>query len=118
MGNKKSITPEKIQEINRVIAEAMGYEIIGSDDDSIRVKPAPDHIWGWKLFNPYDSISDALEAVDVIIPRDKRMFIAQYSKYWKCSIWKGGRVDNTWSGEAETRPAAVSLALYEKIKEK
>ena len=106
------MTPEKKQEINRVIAEAMGLKLVPRIYGSMVVIEE-----GTTQADYYNSISDALEAVDVIIPRDKRMFIAQYSKYWKCSIWKGGRVDNPWSGEAETRPAAVSLALYEKIKE-
>ena len=116
------MTPEKKQEINRAIAEELGLKytkspfihgqkIVLANPEKVYVIGKPPH-----LFNPVDSISDALEAVDVLIPNRRQLIMG----------WVAGRIiiqiftddDEILNGQAETRSAAVSLALVQYIKEK
>ena len=115
MGNKKSMTPKKKQEINRVISEAMELKTHRYWKDLDR---NPVYILDGHIFNPVDSISDALNAVDVIFSGGQLEIILDRdsNESWTCSIWHYR--DELYTAGPETRPAAVSLALYEKIKEK
>ena len=114
------MTPEKKQEINRVIAEAMGSEILELGGIYYTL--------GADIFDPVDSISDALDAVDVICVSDTVPFqyVVTINKMsdgtFKATITtytsKKEYGFSETKGMGQTRPAAVSLALYEKIKEK
>ncbi len=129
MGNKKSMTPEKKREINRVIAEELGLKytkspfihgqkIVLANPEKVYVIGKPPH-----LFNPVDSISDAFKAVDVICPETTIIVIepaVDLGRGWKaveiqipkCGRWK------VYYGYAKTPEAAISLTLVQYIKEK
>ncbi len=121
------MTPLKKDEINRVIAEATGLHCTFPDiTDKFWYKK--DGYFCSQTFNSVDSISDALDAVDVICVSDTVPF--QYAvKINKMNDGTFKAAITTYTskkeygfsevkGTAETRPAAVSLALYEYIKEK
>ncbi len=119
------MTPEKKQEINRVIAEEMGYEQAYLDDKLDR------YVWVNSVgrsfgphcpVNPVDSISDALEAVDEIVPWSYSVDIYKSGLSGlynvRLTVWiKDSIKGKLFIAEAETRPAAVSLALVQYIKE-
>ena len=113
------MTPAEIQDINRVIAEAMGRDTAPHIGSAIWIRV----LSTWKVFNPADSISDAMEAVDVILPENHLTIQTCGNGGFHAALNGRNRekrcVPNKGAYQAfgETRPAAISLALYEYIKE-
>ncbi len=102
----------EIQNINRVIAEAMGPGLICIIDNLLY------RMYDGLYFNPVDSISDVMEAVDKIFSEGQLEIILDRdsNESWTCSIWYYR--DELYTAEAETPSAAISLALAEYLKEK
>ncbi len=114
------------KDINRVIAEAMGLhkaQFTGTDPRSVYVIGNPP-----RRFNPYDSITDAFEAVDVICKSDTVPF--QYAvtinkmndgafkaKIITYTSKKEYGFSEAW-GVSETPQAAVVLAIKQYLEEK
>ena len=68
----------------------------------------------------YNSISDALDAVDVICSPEYQCLVGRniHGEYYsRLSVKNKDLRYQHYTAEAETRPAAVSLTLYEYIKE-
>lgn len=116
------MTPEKKLEINRVIAGELGLKLVPRIYGSMVVIEE-----GTTQADYYNSISDVLDAVDVICVSDtvpfqyavtiNKMndgtFKAKITTYTSKKEYGFSEV----KGTAETRPAAVALALVEYIEE-
>ena len=113
------MTPLKIQEINRVIAEAMGLKLVPRIYGSMVVIEE-----GTTQADYYNSISDAMEAwIKIIVAPINGTLFQDGPEGWRFTIRYDELADIlnnriVASESAETPSAAVSLALYEKIKEK
>ncbi len=113
------MTPEKKQEINRVIAEAMGLKLVPRIYGSMVVIEE-----GTTQADYYNSISDVLDAVDAICPRSDGFAwclswsVKRQRFEFDISDHRDGFPPKRYHGHnKESRPAAVSLALVQYIKE-
>lgn len=104
------MTPEKKQKINRTIAKAMG--------DKVLELSGIYYTLGGDVFNPIDSVSDAMEAVDKTVDGDYDLDILRRNgKDYEAELYalKSGR--GWFQGRAETRSAALSLAIMKYLEE-
>ncbi len=114
--------PTDKDKINRVIAEAMGWRYGQCKIESVRVIPwrwiSPDNSRQYVSlpFNPYDSISDALEAVEFVIKKYNLIFKLEMD------TTEIGMISTAWfldergiavarQSSTETPQAALSLAI-------
>ncbi len=122
------MTPTEIQEINRLIAEAMGKPYITYPVITYRTDVDPWEIIKEKevsYFNPHDSIQDVFEAVDVICPKgDGFAWCLSWSVKrqrfeFVISDHREGFPPKRYHGnDKETPEAAISLAIKQYLEEK
>lgn len=116
------MTPLKKDEINRTIAEAMGWtgftEKRTERDVILAHPPGEKTAYSSKFPLPADSISDALEAVDVLYGPWYTLTLISLDGGYYAVLGKTDILFIDNDDKAETRPAAVSLALVQYIKEK